>query len=211
MSELGALFNSVTGQRRSTKMLVVCIKEGMQESLLWREFPTSISLNNQYPPRKRMLKSFYGISIFSYYLFHYLLWSDFPACNALSECGSCLELPEGESGCELPPHLSWSERERSELAGMFFPFSFVSAARGGNRNWPMSYWVNTGPQSQRPPDHRAWRLNTPWVPAGCVVVGISFPWCRTLHKLRVVWGHSCKDPPSVQQGSTEEPGELSAS
>lgn len=103
-------------------MFVVCIKEGMQESLLSRELPTSVSLNNPYLPRKRILKGFYAISIFFYYLFHYLLRSDFPTRSALSKCGSCLE-QEGESGCELPPHLSWSEGERSELAGKFFsPF-----------------------------------------------------------------------------------------
>lgn len=115
-------------------MFVVCMKEGMQEILLSWEFPTSISLNNPYPPRKRMLEGFYAISIFSYRLFHYLSWSDFPTCNALSKRGSRLELPEGESGCKLPPHLSWSERERSELAGIFpppFPLSLLPEGETG--------------------------------------------------------------------------------
>lgn len=112
-------------------MFVACMEESMQESLMSREFPTSVSRNNPYPPRKRMMEGFYAISIFSYYLFHYLSWSDFPTCNALSKRGSCLELPEGESGCKLPPHLSWSERERSELAGNFFsPFSLSLLPEG---------------------------------------------------------------------------------
>lgn len=132
------------------EMFVVCVKEGMQESLLSGESPTSTSLNNPYPPRQGM-SGVFVVSIFFYDLLHYLFWTGFPICNALSKRGACLELPEGESGCELPPHLSWSERERSQLAGIrllglvfcfcfcFFPFPLASAARRGNWNWPMSY------------------------------------------------------------------------
>lgn len=84
-----------------------------------------------------------------------------------------LSYQRGNLAANCLPICRGSERERSKLSGILFPFSFVSAARRGNRDWPMSYWVNIRPQSWRPPDHRAWRLNTPWVPAGSVAVGIS--------------------------------------
>lgn len=101
----------------------VCDREGMWENLSSREFPILVSLNNPYPPRQGMsflflIYFFFNAnSIFFYDLLHYLFWTGFSICSALSKCGACLELPEGESGCELPPHLSWTERERSRLAG----------------------------------------------------------------------------------------------
>lgn len=108
-------------------MFVVCVTEKVCERACFPGTSLSQYLNNPYPPRQGIfyfyfiLFFFHAVSIFVYDLLHYLFWTGFPICNALSKCGACLELPEGESGCELPPHLSRSERERSELAGRGIP------------------------------------------------------------------------------------------
>lgn len=82
----------------------------------------------------------------------------------------------------LPICRGLSEKDPNWQGYIFFfsPFPFASAARRGNWNWPMSYWVNIGPQSWRPPDCRAWSLKTPRVPAERIAASISFPWCRSL-------------------------------
>lgn len=75
----------------------------------------------------------------------------------------------------------------------------------------MSYWVNIGPQSWRPPDCRAWSLNTPRAPAACIAAGVCFPWCwtsqlpprftlnlgkRTFPAAPLLWGARLTQPPA---------------
>lgn len=82
----------------------------------------------------------------------------------------------------LPICHGLSKKDPDWQGGVFFlPLPLGSAASRENWKWPMSYEVNIGPQSWRPPDCTAQSARTtPWLPAKCILTCISFLQCRTL-------------------------------
>lgn len=152
----------------------VCDREGMWKNLSSREFPILVSLNNPYPPRQ-------GMS-FLFLIYFFLMQAQYFSMTC-SIIYSGLAFQFAVPWASVVPALSYQrgnlavnclpichglrEKDPDWQGGVFFlPLPLGSAASRENWKWPMSYEVNIGPRSWRPPDCRAQSLCTP---LGCLL------------------------------------------